>query len=121
MRKSGLFIGDTPIKVSKGNIHSGIVNIGNEDFYCIRNYDRMPHFLMSIVSNTNHWMYISSNGGVTAGRVNPDNSLFPYYTDDKVQDSAENTGSKTIIKCIKDGRNYLWEPFTGRYSSVYNS
>lgn len=120
MRKSGLFIGDTPIKVSKGNIHSGIVNIGNEDFYCIRNYDRMPHFLMSIVSNTNHWMYISSNGGVTAGRVNPDNSLFPYYTDDKVQDSAENTGSKTIIKCIKDGRNYLWEPFTGRYSSVYN-
>ena len=42
-------------------------------------------------------MFISSTGGLTAGRKNSDFALFPYYTDDKITESAETTGSKTVI------------------------
>ncbi|MBE0673562.1 MAG: hypothetical protein IH591_02780, partial [Bacteroidales bacterium] len=35
-------------------------------FYKISNSDSMRPFLMSIVSDSNHWMFISSNGGLTA-------------------------------------------------------
>lgn len=121
MKDSRVFIGNSALKISAGKVTSEIVTIGNEDFYCIRNFDRMPPFLMSIVSNSNHWMYISSNGGVTAGRINPDNALFPYYTDDKIQDSSENTGSKTLIKCKQDDKEYFWEPFSDRYSGIYSN
>ena len=57
----------------------------------------MRPFFMSIVSHSDHWMFISSTGGLTAGRKNSDFALFPYYTDDKITESAETTGSKTVI------------------------
>src|SRR6056297_1136312 len=84
----------------------------------------MRPFFMSIVSDSNHWMFISSNGGVSAGRKNPQYALFPYYTDDKLVDLADTTGSKSIIKVEKDGESVIWEPFSkrdaGRYSTARN-
>ena len=74
---------------------------------------------MSIVSDSNHWMFISSNGGLTAGRKDSESSLFPYYTDDKITESADITGSKTILQVKKEGRTYLWEPFSDRYAGIY--
>ena len=95
------------------------VKIGKEDFYKISNYDQMPPFFMSIVSGSDHWLFISSNGGLTAGRKNPQTAIFPYYTDDKIHDAHETTGSKTIVRASVDGRLYLWEPFSDRYDGIY--
>ena len=36
--------------------------------YKIEKIDQMDPFLMSITSSDNHWMFISSNGALTAGR-----------------------------------------------------
>ena len=47
---------------------------------------------------------LSSNGGLTAGRKNSNYALFPYYTDDKITESAEITGSKTIIQIHKNNK-----------------
>ncbi|RNC84259.1 MAG: hypothetical protein ED556_12455 [Winogradskyella sp.] len=94
-----------------------IVNINNEEFFKIPNVDRMRPFFMSIVSDSNHWMFISSNGGVSAGRKNSEYSLFPYYTDDKITESAEITGSKSIFWI---DNQYLWEPFSMRQQGLYN-
>src|SRR5208283_4227000 len=71
------------------------------------------------VSGADHWMFISSTGAMTAGRRNADLALFPYYTDDKIHDSAEITGSKTMFIVEKQGRSHLWEPFSERYRSIY--
>ena len=90
------------------------VFIDNELYFKISDVDSMPPFFMSIISNSNHWMFIASNGGVTAGRVNADKALFPYYTDDKLIDSIEHTGSKTIIRVMIDGDAIIWEPFSIR-------
>ena len=73
------------------------VEIDGETFYKISNVDAMRPFFMSLVSNSNHWLFISSTGGLTAGRKDSSNALFPYYTDDKIIHSSENTGSKTIF------------------------
>lgn len=74
---------------------------------------------MSIVSDSNHWMFLSSNGGLTAGRKNSDFSLFPYYTDDKITESYDSTGSKTIFRVHLNGKKRIWEPFSNRYTGVY--
>lgn len=90
------------------------VEINGEVFYKISSVNEMRPFFMSIVSDSNHWMFVASNGGISAGRKNPDFSLFPYYTDDKITESAEITGSKTIIHVAKNGATVLWEPFSVR-------
>ncbi|MFK7746887.1 MAG: hypothetical protein AB8B65_00715 [Kordia sp.] len=95
------------------------VNIDNERFYKISNSDTIRPFFMSIVSDSNHWMFISSNGGLTAGRKNSEFSLFPYYTDDKITESNEITGSKSIFQVTKNSKNYLWEPFSERFEGMY--
>jgi len=64
-------------------------------------------------------MFISSNGGLTAGRKNSEYSLFPYYTDDKITESADITGSKAIFQVLKNGNIYLWEPFSHRQVGLY--
>lgn len=75
---------------------------------------------MSIVSDSNHWMFISSNGGLTAGRKNNTYSLFPYYTDDKITESFETTGSKTIIRIENGEESEIWEPFSERCAIKQN-
>lgn len=90
-----------------------------EAFYQIANYDRMRPFFMTVVSDADHWLFISSNGGLTAGRRDANNALFPYYTDDKIRDLADLTGSKTLLRIRRRGRTLLWEPFSDRGHGLY--
>jgi hypothetical protein len=95
------------------------IKINNEGFYKIENSDSLRPFFMSIVSDSDHWMFISSNGGLTAGRKNSDYALFPYYTDDKITEAADITGNKTILVIESEGKKRVWEPFSDRYTGVY--
>jgi hypothetical protein len=96
------------------------IRIDNENYFKISNSDEMRPFFMSIVSNSNHWMFISSNGGLTAGRKNAEFSLFPYYTDDKITESADITGSKSIFRITSEDHYHLWEPFSERFEGRYS-
>ncbi len=116
---NNFFIGNNPVHSEKKEVKGQFVQIDGEKYYQIKNYDEMLPFLISIASDSNHWMYISSTGGLTAGRKNPDQALFPYYTDDKINESSEITGSKTILHVTKNGKIYLWEPFSDRNKGVY--
>jgi hypothetical protein len=97
-----------------------MVAINGENFYKIANNDGMRPFFMSIVSDSNHWLFISSNGGLSAGRKNAEFALFPYYTDDKITEFADVTGSKSIFQIHSDNEIYLWEPFSERFNDKYN-
>ena len=97
-----------------------LVTLANESYYKISNSHTMRPFFMTIVSDSNHWMFISSNGGLTAGRKNAEFALFPYYTDDKITDLAETTGCKSIFHITKNGKKNLWEPFSERQAGLYN-
>ncbi|GAA4280709.1 hypothetical protein [Gaetbulibacter aestuarii] len=101
-------------------VKGALVSINNESYYKIANVDKMRPFFMSIVSDSNHWLFISSNGGLTAGRRNAEFALFPYYTDDKITESADITGSKTIFQIHKDTGTLIWEPFSERQMGQYD-
>ncbi len=97
------------------------VLINNEIYYKISDVNTMRPFFMSIVSDSNHWLFVASNGGISAGRKNAQFALFPYYTDDKITESAEITGSKTIFKVDKNGSTFIWEPFSIKDEGKYNT
>ena len=120
MENNKVFIAKIPLSIKKRNIEGAFCTIKGERYYKITNYDRMSPFLMSLVSNADFWMFISSNGSLTAGRKNPDNALFPYCTDDKINDYQDITGSKTIIRVSTEKGLLLWEPFSAKYPYVYS-
>ncbi|RCT56133.1 hypothetical protein [Winogradskyella sp. KYW1333] len=103
------------------NVKLEPVTIDNKAYFKISNSNRMRPFFMSIVSDSDHWMFISSNGGLTAGRKNSEYSIFPYYSDDKITESSEITGSKSIFQVTKNGEKYIWEPFSIRFQDNYNT
>ena len=75
--------------------------------------DQIDPFLMTIVSNSDLWMFISSAGGLTAGRVQPDRCIFPYETDDRLHHIGGRVGPATVLRVRRSGSTILWEPFTG--------
>ncbi len=117
--KQRVFASRQPLHPPQATVRGELVSLNGEDFYRIANYDRMRPFFLTLVSDADHWMFLSSTGALTAGRHDPDLALFPYYTDDKIHDSAEFTGSKTLVRVHRSGRTNLWEPFSERYRGVY--
>jgi hypothetical protein len=97
---------------SAGDSVSGeFVTFGDERYYAIRNVDAMAPFFISVISSADHWLFVSSTGGLTAGRVSPETALFPYIPVDRVHESFPHTGPKTLLRVTTDGRPQLWEPF----------
>ncbi len=119
MSKGKFYIGNNKTSFVPKEIKGKLISFDNEDYYKISNSDAMRPFFMSIVSDSNHWMFISSNGGLSAGRKDAGSSLFPYYTDDKITESADITGSKTILHVHLKNKTFLWEPFSERYAGIY--
>jgi hypothetical protein len=100
-------------------VTGAFVNRAGERFYRIRNVDEMPPFFISVISSDDHWLFVSSTGGLTAGRVSPETAIFPYIPVDRIHDSLAHTGPRTILRLHRaDGANH-WEPFNlehrGRY------
>src|SRR5512138_3640993 len=96
-KSTPIFIGDTVQQRAARDVRGEFVAMLGDKFYKIEHYDGMPPFFMSIVSCSNHWLFISSTGGLSAGRASAEQALFPYYTDDKITESNENTGGKSIF------------------------
>ena len=84
-----------------------------EEFYKIENYDCMDDFFMTITSASDIWNFCWSQGGITAGRIDCDHAVFPYYTADKVSDAKAYTGSYTAIMA----GDAIWEPFASLSAS----
>jgi len=114
-----IWVEKNPLSVSNESVTGEYVTIGDESYYKIGRYDRMRSFFMSLVSHADHWMFISSKGGLSAGRINENNALFPYYTDDKITNSSEVTGSKTLIHVFQENKKMLWLPFSDQYQGSY--
>jgi hypothetical protein len=119
MKEKSIYLGNTQIKHLCAKVEGRFVEIENEKFYKISNCNLMPDFFMTIVSDSDHWMFISGNGSLSAGRKDRNNALFPYYTVDKIHDNRDITGSKTYLLVDKDEKTYLWEPFSAGSEKIY--
>lgn len=114
-----IYIGDQPQKLSEKLVEGRYVSLLGEPFYQIRNYDSMEPFFISLVSSSDHWLFISSTGGLSAGRSNAEKAIFPYYTVDRISENYENTGNKAILLVSREKRRNLWEPFSDRHKGSY--
>ena len=97
-----------------GGVTGEFITLMGERFYAIRNFNGLAPFLVSVVSSDDHWLFVSSTGGLTAGRESREKSLFPYITVDKIHESASHTGCKTLIHVRAEGGRQTWEPFRNK-------
>ena len=91
--------------------------LDGEQFYKIENYDHMDDFFMTITSASDIWNFCWSQGGITAGRIDCDHAIFPYYTAEKVSDAKSYTGSYTAIRAGEGEAAHIWEPFASLSAS----
>jgi hypothetical protein len=106
---------------TKNNQVTGeFVTMGDERFYAINNVNKMAPFFVSVISNSDHWLFVSSTGGLTAGRVSPETALFPYITVDKIHESELNTGCKTLLRVDTGSEKVDWEPFNREHELRFN-
>ena len=88
---------------------SSVVTLDNQQYIKISHTELMEPFLMCIVSASDLWMWLSSNGALTAGRVDADHALFPYLTEDRIHRSAQQVGPITVVTDTATGTT--WHPF----------
>jgi hypothetical protein len=93
-----ILLGQTLLNDQPLNAEGEFVSLWGESFYQIANYDAIPPFFVSLVSSSDHWLFISSTGGLDSRTCKcSSRHSFPYYTEDKLTENSENTGSKTIL------------------------
>ncbi|MCC5804808.1 MAG: hypothetical protein JJU00_00645 [Opitutales bacterium] len=90
-----------------------ILDLEDDSYVVIEAYDRIPPFFCSLTSDADIWVFISSTGSLTAGRKDPDSSILPYETVDRIHDSGAHTGPVAILRWRENGGWRVWEPFCG--------
>ncbi|HSG79083.1 MAG TPA: hypothetical protein VLD62_05830, partial [Acidimicrobiia bacterium] len=93
----------SPVGAATGSF---LVEEGTE-WYRIDDFDRLDPFLVSVVSATDQWMFVSSSGALTAGRVSAGSAVFSYETDDRLHRSGGLQGPITLVRVGDE----VWEPF----------
>jgi hypothetical protein len=98
-----------------------LIDLDGGRYYRIRQVDDLQPFLVSVASDADHWMFVSSTGALTAGRRSPEHALFPYTTDDRLHDSGEVTGPRTLLRVRGEVGARLWEPFSSRGAGLFRT
>ena len=101
---------------SQSTMDYNFQDIEGERFICINALETIPTFFVSMISAQDHWFFTATNGALSAGRGSPGNSLFPYYTVDKIINNSNCTGPQTIIKVA----NKVWEPFKSSSERIFS-
>jgi hypothetical protein len=104
---------------NSSDVDGQFIDMAGERYYAIRNMQNMAPFFISLISDSDHWLFVSSTGGLTAGRVSPETALFPYAPVDKIHESAANTGCKTLLQISKKGQIYKWDAFNKDFNHQY--
>ena len=92
-------------------VTGGLTVLDGVEYYRIDGVEAMPPFLMTVVSDVDLWMFVSSTGALTAGRIDADHALFPYETDDRLHRAAGITGPITLVARTVGDERELWQPF----------
>lgn len=120
MSQDGVFLGNHPISKREPSVEGRLVERGGETYYRIEHAEALAPFLTTVVSDSDHWLFVGSNGALTAGRQSSKFALFPYTTEDKLLDGLDVSGPYTALICERDGARKLWQPFSGISDFVYD-
>ena len=76
-RPAGIHFGRSPVPAAGRPVEGRFAEVFGDEFYVIDDAQGMRPFLMSVVSDSDHWLFVASNGGLTAGRKNPGHRALP--------------------------------------------
>ena len=119
MNGGPIHLGGAPLVPGPGEAAGGFVDLDGEPYYRIEHVDALPPFLMTVVSAADHWLFVSSRGGLTAGRRDADGTLFPYTTDDRVHDASGRRGQRTVLFVTRGECTSRWEPLVPERDGLY--
>ena len=89
----------------------GLVEADGARWYRIDGLEAMDPFLLTVVSDSDLWMFVSSRGPLTAGRRDANHALLPYETDDRLHRAVGISGPLTLVTRTVEGRREVWHPF----------
>ena len=90
---------------------AGYASFAGDRWFKIEDVHSIAEFFSMPVSSSDHWMFVSSRGAISAGRRSPDSALFPYYSCDKLSDTADFSGALTVVRIVNDdGSVIIWTP-----------
>ena len=92
-------------------VTGGLTVLDGVEYYRIDGVEELAPFLMTVVSDVDLWMFVSSTGALTAGRIDADHALFPYETDDRLHRAAGITGPITLVARTVGDEREMWQPF----------
>ncbi len=82
----------------------------------------MEPFFMTLAGASDAWAFLSSTGGITAGRRSAEHALFPYETEDKITQSSAHTGGFTALTDTRGESGALpWLPLDPHARTVSGS
>jgi len=110
-RTGSLRLGLPAVPAFSAEVAGALTEWQGESYYRITDYDAMAPFFISVVSDSDLWMYVSSHGALTAGRCDAAGSLFPYETVDKIHAAGAHTGPKTLLRVHGEDGTAVWQPF----------
>ncbi len=113
-----IHLGPAVFQAPDAPVLDGFATIDGARYARIENVDRMAPFMMTVVSDSDLWLFAGSNGPFTAGRRGPDHGLFPYQTVDKLLHDASTSGARTSLLVTRGATTALWEPWL-EDASVY--
>ena len=91
---------------------AGPVDAFGDRLLAIDRVEGIAPFLMTVVGDSDLWMYLSSAQGLTCGRGEAERCLFPYETDDRLHRVGGQVGPVTILRIVEpDGGVIEWRPF----------
>jgi len=115
IRQEPIIIDGTPPRTPHEPANGHYITIDGEPYTAIFDVDRLSSFMMSVVSNTDIWLFAGSNSGFTAGRVDPDRAIFPYRTADKILRDPCSSGCMSAFLVGRGERSgeppMLWAPW----------
>jgi len=86
---------------SDSAVGSEFVTVDGEPYICIRHVDQLNPFLMSVVSDSDHWLFVGSNSPFTAGRIEEEDvdttlglgrpNVWKFYVDGQLSRIRRNT------------------------------
>ena len=98
----------------RGPVTGELIDVDGEHWYRIDGVEHLEPFLMTVVSDSDLWMFVSSAGPLTAGRIDADRAFLPYETDDRLHRAVDLSGPVTLVIREVAGVREVWRPFARR-------
>ncbi len=117
--KRTIHAGEMPLKDTERAVQGEYVTLLGEPFYRIRNFDALEPFFMTLVSSSDHWLFISSNGGIDRRARQPGPGVVPLPDRGQADGQPREHREPDDPAGERGGRTSLWEPLSDRGQGLY--